>query len=72
MPAASALKVLVVDDQMTMRALVRSSLQQMGVSDIADAADGELGLQSLLTRQVNLAYAGKNQRAACSFDRLLN
>lgn len=60
MPAASALKVLVVDDQMTMRALVRSSLQQMGVSDIADAADGELGLQSLLTRQVNLVISDFN------------
>lgn len=60
MPAASALKVLVVDDQMTMRALVRSSLQQMGVSDIADAADGELGLQSLLTRQANLVISDFN------------
>lgn len=60
MPAPSALKVLVVDDQMTMRALVRSSLQQMGVSDIADAADGELGLQSLLTRQVNLVISDFN------------
>ncbi len=60
MPAASALKVLVVDDQMTMRALVRSSLQQMGVSDIADAADGELGLQSLLARQVNLVISDFN------------
>ncbi len=60
MPAASALKVLVVDDQMTMRALVRSSLQQMGVTDITDASDGEAGLQALLTRQANLVISDFN------------
>ena len=40
MPAASAIKVLVVDDQLTMRALIRSALQEIGFRDIADAGDG--------------------------------
>jgi two-component system, chemotaxis family, chemotaxis protein CheY len=60
MPAAAALKVLVVDDQMTMRALVRSSLQQMGITDINDAADGEAGLQALITKPVNLVISDFN------------
>ena len=34
MPAAAALHCLVVDDQMTMRSLVRTSLQQLGVREI--------------------------------------
>lgn len=60
MPAAAALKVLVVDDQMTMRALVRSSLQQIGVTDISDAADGEAGLQALMGRPANLVISDFN------------
>jgi two-component system, chemotaxis family, chemotaxis protein CheY len=60
MPAASALKVLVVDDQMTMRALVRSSLQQMGVTDINDAADGEAGLAALIAKPANLVISDFN------------
>jgi two-component system chemotaxis response regulator CheY len=60
MPAASALKVLVVDDQLSMRALTRTSLQQLGVVDIADAADGEDGLRSLLQRPANLVISDFN------------
>ncbi|MET0181471.1 MAG: response regulator [Caulobacterales bacterium] len=60
MPAASALKVLVVDDQMTMRSLTRSSLQQIGIADISDAADGEEGLKSLVKRPVNLVISDFN------------
>jgi two-component system chemotaxis response regulator CheY len=48
MPAAAAIKVLVVDDQMAIRSLVRSGLQQLGFQDIRDAADGELGLRAML------------------------
>lgn len=60
MPAASALKVLIVDDQMTMRALIRSSLQQIGVTEINDAADGEAGLQVMLTKPTNLIISDFN------------
>jgi len=49
MPAASAIKVLVVDDQQTMRSLVRTGLQQLGFSDITEAPDGEDGLRAMLT-----------------------
>jgi two-component system chemotaxis response regulator CheY len=46
MPAAAKVKAIVVDDQMTMRSLVRTCLQQLGIVDIReyptanDALDG--------------------------------
>ncbi len=60
MPAAAAIKILVVDDQLTMRALIRSALQEIGFKDIADAADGEEGLKSLLARPANLVISDFN------------
>lgn len=49
MPAAAAIKVLVVDDQQTIRSLVRTGLQQLGFSNMAEAADGEGGLRAMLS-----------------------
>lgn len=60
MPAASALKVLVIDDQLTMRSLVRNGLRTIGVTDIAEAVDGEDGLRQLLQRSVNLVISDYN------------
>lgn len=60
MPAASSIRVLVVDDQMTMRALIQSALLQIGVTDIAMAGDGEEGLKSLLARPAHLVISDFN------------
>ena len=60
MPDASALKVLVVDDQQTIRSLVRNGLRDIGVTDIREAADGEDGLRSLLTSPANLVISDYN------------
>ena len=60
MPAASSISVLVVDDQMTIRSLVRSGLQQLGFQDIREAADGELALRSLLTQPAHLIISDYN------------
>jgi two-component system, chemotaxis family, chemotaxis protein CheY len=60
MPTAAAIKVLVVDDQLTMRALIRSALQEIGFKDIADAGDGEEGFKSLLARPANLVISDFN------------
>ena len=43
MPAASAIQTLIVDDQLTMRSLIRASLQQIGVVNLREANDGEEG-----------------------------
>ncbi|ANP45674.1 response regulator [Candidatus Viadribacter manganicus] len=60
MPAATQIKVLVVDDQMTMRALIRSALQEIGFRDIEDAADGEEGFKSLMVRPSHLVISDFN------------
>ena len=60
MPAASSISCLVVDDQQTIRSLVRTGLQQLGFSSINEAADGEDGLRYLLTRPVNLVISDYN------------
>ena len=61
MPAAAALQCLVVDDQMTMRSLVRTSLQQLGVRDIREAADGEIALREVVTKPC-LLYTSPSPR----------
>lgn len=60
MPAASALHVLIVDDQQTMRSLVRNSLQQLGVREITEAADGEAGLRQVISKPVHLVISDFN------------
>jgi two-component system chemotaxis response regulator CheY len=61
MPASSSLTVLVVDDQQTMRSLVRTGLQQLGVRNIYEAPDGEEGLRQMLTRPaINLVISDYN------------
>jgi two-component system chemotaxis response regulator CheY len=60
MPAASQIKVLVVDDQLTIRALARSTLQQIGISDVVDAGDGEEGFKTLLAKPVHLVISDYN------------
>lgn len=49
MPAAKSLTTLVVDDQLTMRALIRESLKTLGFIEIVEARDGEEGLRTMLT-----------------------
>jgi two-component system chemotaxis response regulator CheY len=60
MPAAASLKVLVVDDQQTMRSLVRSGLQQLGFKDIRECADGEDGLRAMLMSKAHLIISDYN------------
>ncbi len=60
MPAASKLKVLVVDDQLTIRSLVRTGLQQIGFSMISEAIDGEDALRSAITTPVDLIISDFN------------
>ena len=60
MPAAASMNVLVVDDQQTMRSLVRSGLQELGFREIKEAADGEAGLRVLLTTKIHLVISDYN------------
>ena len=60
MPAPSNIRDLVVDDQMTMRSLVRSGLQQLGFVDIQEAPDGEEALRQVLAKPVHLVISDFN------------
>ena len=60
MPAPSAISVLVVDDQLTIRALVRSGLQQLGFKDIREAADGEAALREMIAKPAHLVISDYN------------
>ena len=41
MPTAASIKTLIVDDQQTMRSLIRTSLQALGINQTREAPDGE-------------------------------
>ena len=47
MPAAKSLKVMVVDDQQTMRGLARQCLKRIGIVDVALAASGDDAIKQL-------------------------
>ena len=60
MPAAAAIACLIVDDQQTMRSLVRSGLQQLGFMTTFEAVDGEEGLRQMLMRPIQLVISDFN------------
>lgn len=61
MPTAANFKVLVVDDQLTIRSLVRSGLKELGILDVHEAADGEDAFKTLASgRAFNLVISDFN------------
>lgn len=60
MPAASSIRTLIVDDQLTMRSLVRTGLQQLGITDTRECADGEEALREIITKPVHLVISDYN------------
>lgn len=60
MPAASDIRALVVDDQQTIRSLVRNGLKEIGLTEIEDAVDGEDGLRVLMQHRINLIISDFN------------
>lgn len=60
MPFASALRVLIVDDQLTSRLLIRAGLQELGVTNIEMAADGEQGLKAMMVNPAHLVISDFN------------
>ena len=60
MPSAASLKVLIVDDQQSMRLLIRGGLQQLGFREFDEAADGEAGLKALVANPVQLIISDFN------------
>lgn len=51
MPADPSMKILVVDDMVTMRKIVRNILKQLGFANTDEAENGEEGLQQFTERE---------------------
>lgn len=60
MPAAAAIKVMVVDDQTSMRAMIRRTLQDLGFKDVRDKASALEALSAIKTDRVHLIISDFN------------
>lgn len=60
MPAASAIKVMVVDDQASMRAMIRRALQDLGFKDIRDKGSAVEALPAIKSDRVHLVISDFN------------
>jgi two-component system chemotaxis response regulator CheY len=60
MPAASAIKVMVVDDQASMRAMIRVALQDLGFKDVRDKPGAVEALEAVKTDRVHLIISDYN------------
>lgn len=60
MPAPATITCLVVDDQQTIRSLVRTGLNQLGFTHVHEAVDGEEGLRQMLARPIHLVISDYN------------
>ena len=60
MPTAVSIKTLIVDDQQTMRSLIRTSLHAIGINNTREVPDGEDALRALLAQPANLVITDFN------------
>ncbi|MGB0499256.1 MAG: response regulator [Rubricella sp.] len=60
MPAAKSLKILVVDDQQTMRGLARQCLTRLGIQDVALAASGDAALEAMAQKKFDIVISDLN------------
>lgn len=60
MPAASAIRTLIVDDQLSMRSLIRNSLNQIGITNTQETGDGEEALRALVAQPAHLIISDFN------------
>jgi two-component system chemotaxis response regulator CheY len=60
MPAASAIKVMVVDDQTSMRAMIRRTLQDLGFKDVRDKPGAAEALDAVKSDRVHLIISDYN------------
>ncbi|MFO0778697.1 MAG: chemotaxis response regulator CheY [Nitrospira sp.] len=60
MPADPSMKILVVDDMVTMRRIVKNVLKQLGFSNIDEAENGQDGLQKLKASKYDFVVSDWN------------
>jgi two-component system, chemotaxis family, chemotaxis protein CheY len=64
------MNVLVVDDYKTMIRIVRGLLQQLGFSNIDDAADGEAALEKIRQKEYGLILSDWNMQPMTGYELL--
>lgn len=72
MTLARSLRVLVVDDQMSMRALMRSHLRKLGFESIDEADSGKNAFLELGKRPYNLVVSDFNMENGTGLELLVN
>lgn len=60
MPAAAAIRVMIVDDQASMRAMIRRALEDYGFRDVRDCGGGEEALAAVRANRVHLIVSDYN------------
>lgn len=70
MPADPNMKVLVVDDMVTMRRIVKNILKQLGFSNIDEAENGQEGLQKLRAEPFGFVVSDWNMPVMTGIDML--
>ena len=60
MPVAAGLKVLVVDDQLSMRQVTRMALEKIGVRLIHEAENGQVALAKAVAQPLDLIISDFN------------
>ena len=60
MPLAAALKVLVVDDQFSVRQMTRLTLQELGIRHIHESENGKEGFQKATVHPLDLIISDYN------------
>lgn len=60
MPVAKSLRVLIVDDQASIRGITRYILQQIGINQVTDASHGVHALEALRVRPFDLVVSDWN------------
>lgn len=68
MPEAKSLRILVVDDQQSMRGLARQCLKKLGVLDVALAASGEQALEVMGQQRFDAVISDLNMPGLSGVD----
>ena len=70
MPADPSMKVLVVDDMVTMRRIVKNILKQLGFGNVDEAENGQEALQKLKTDTFGFVVSDWNMPVMTGIDML--